>query len=59
MRSRLFPTEGPSWKEYIFWPFCEACRILVPQPGIKPTPPALEVWILNHWITREFPGGLS
>ena len=20
---------------------------------------ALEVWILNHWITREFPGGLS
>ena len=24
-----------------FWPHAAACRILVPQPGIKPTPPAL------------------
>ena len=32
-----------------------ACRILVPRPGIEPMPPALEVWILNHWITREVP----
>ena len=29
--------------------------ILVPQPGIKPAPPALEVWSLNHWTTREVP----
>ena len=28
---------------------------LVPRPGIKPTPPALEVWNLNHWTTREVP----
>ena len=33
----------------------EACRILVPQPGIPPTPPALEAWSLNHWSTREVP----
>ena len=24
-----------------------ACRILVPQPEIKPGPPALETWSLN------------
>ena len=32
-----------------------ACRILVPQPGIDPTPPALETQSLNHWISREVP----
>ena len=25
----------------------------VSQPGIKPASPALEVWSLNHWTTRE------
>ena len=30
--------------------------ILVPQPGIKPLPPAVEVWSVNHWTTGEFPG---
>ena len=29
-------------------------RHLVPQPGIKPRPPALGAWSLNHWTTREF-----
>ena len=29
-----------------------ACRLLVPRPGIKPTPPAMEVWRPNH---REVP----
>ena len=29
---------------------------LVPQPGIKPGPPALGVWSLSHWTTREVPG---
>ena len=38
-----------------FWPCCAVCRILGPQPGIKPTPPALEAWNLNHWTTREVP----
>ena len=30
-----------------FWPRCTACRILVPQPGIEPAPPALEGGILT------------
>ena len=33
----------------------EACGILAPWPGIEPTPPALEVWNLNHWVAREVP----
>ena len=32
-----------------FWPHHAACWILVPWPGIKPVPPALEVRSLNHW----------
>ena len=32
-----------------------ACRILVPQPGVEPTPSSVEVGIPNHWITRQFP----
>ena len=28
-------------------------RILVPQPGIDPVPPALEAQSLNHWTTGE------
>ena len=26
----------------------------LPQPGIEPTPPAVEIQNLNHWTTREF-----
>ena len=29
--------------------------ILVPQPVIKPMPPALEAQILNHWTARKVP----
>ena len=29
--------------------------ILVPQPGIEPTPLAVEVRSLNHWTVREVP----
>ena len=29
--------------------------ILVSWPGIEPTPPALKIWSLNHWTSREFP----
>ena len=32
-----------------------ACRILVTPPRIEPTPPAVEVQILNHWTTRKVP----
>ena len=41
-----------------FFFFClrpAACRILVPQPGIKPMPPAMEAQSLNHWTTRDVP----
>ena len=27
--------------------------VLVPQPGIEPTPHALEVQSLNHWTAKE------
>ena len=30
-------------------------RDLVPSPGIKPGPPALEAQSLSHWTTREVP----
>ena len=32
-----------------------ACGILVPWPGIKPQPPAVEVQSPNHWTAREVP----
>ena len=33
---------------------CRTVRdILVPHPGTKPAPPALEAQIPNHWTTRE------
>ena len=28
---------------------CTVCGILIPKPGIKPIPPAVEVLHLNHW----------
>ena len=30
--------------------------VLLPWPGIRPWPPALGVWSLSHWITKEVPG---
>ena len=30
--------------------------ILVPQPGTKPAPSAVEACSLNHWTAREVPG---
>ena len=38
-----------------FWPCHTTYGILVPWPGIKPLPPAVEAWSLNHWTTREVP----
>ena len=40
---------------FFFWPRCAACGILVPRSGIGPRTPALGVWSLNHWTTREVP----
>ena len=38
---------------FVFWPCHMACRILVPWWGTKPVPPAVGVWSLSHWITKE------
>ena len=32
-----------------------ACGVLVPQPGIEPVPPAVAVWSLHHWTSKEVP----
>ena len=42
------------WLSFFFWP-CEACGILVPQPGIEPRLLALEAQSPNHWTAREVP----
>ena len=36
-----------------FWPCHTACGILVPWPGIRSVPPALELLSLNHWSAWE------
>ena len=38
-----------------FWLYRAACGILVPQPGIEPAPPAVEVRNLNHCTAKEVP----
>ena len=43
---------------FFFWSRRMASRILVPQPGLEPTAPAVEAWSPNHWAAwtaREFP----
>ena len=37
---------------FTFWQQRIARGILVPQPGIKPVPHALDVWSFNHWTAR-------
>lgn len=38
----------------IFWGCTlQACRILVHWPGTEPIPPAVEIWSLNHWTSRD------
>ena len=40
---------------FFFFHQHKACRTLVPQPGIEPTPPAVEAQSLNHWTSRKVP----
>ena len=40
---------------FVCLPHYSVCGILVPWPGIKPVPLALEAWSLNHWMAKEFP----
>ena len=51
--ARLTPPGKPLF--IYLWLHYVACRMLVPQPGIEPVPPALEVQSSNHWITRGVP----
>ena len=44
---------------FFFWPRHVACEILVPQPEIKPVPPAVEARSPNHWTASEVPSFLS
>ena len=48
-----------SWEQTAFFFFLllyhTACGILVPQPGIKPVPRAVEARSLNHWTAGEVP----
>ena len=38
--------------------FSRDCRISIPQLGIKPVHPAVEVWSPNCWAIREVPGDI-
>ena len=40
---------------FFFLLHCAVCGLLVPQPGIKPMPPAVEAQFPNHWTSREVP----
>ena len=41
---------------FIFMPWCAACGVLVPQPGMETVPAAEGVQSVNHWSTRGVPG---
>ena len=52
------PTPGSKaldWRNFFLFlaMLCSMCGILVPRPGIKPAPLALEAWSLNPWTVRE------
>ena len=53
---RALPTIGFLFSNLLFFFFlCNtACRILVPQPGIKPGLLTMEERNPNHWTTRKF-----
>ena len=37
----------------LFWPLHVTCRIVVPQPGMEPGPPAVEVWRPSYQTRRQ------
>ena len=46
---------GCLWGFFFCWLYCVACWILVPQPGIKPAHPIVEVQNFSYWTTRKVP----
>ena len=58
LQSSLFnPLSFPTLPDKFlsFFPFFFFFDLELPCLGIKPMPPALEAWSLNHWTTREIP----
>ena len=43
----------------VFLLHCAVCGLLVPRPGIKPMPPAVEAQCPNHWTAEECPDTFS
>ena len=37
-----------------FWLLHMACRILAPQPGLEPVPPAVEEQSFDHWGKSQY-----
>ena len=50
---------APLFFYLLFWPYCVACRILVPRPGTEPRPMAVKAPSPNHWTAREIPRNCS
>ena len=44
---------------FVFFFASPPSAILVLQPGIRPVPPELKAWSLNHWTAREVSGYIS
>lgn len=44
---------------FFFWPPFVAYGFLVPRPGIKPTPPVVELRSLNRWTDRKVLSALT
>ena len=42
-------------RHFLFWLHYTACRILVPQSGVKPVPPAVEAQSSNCWTRQGNP----
>lgn len=50
---RNFPKVSSFFFKILSWPCFVACKILIAGLGIKPVPPALRAWSLNHWTTGK------
>ena len=44
---------SPTTNFFFFGLHLVTCKIVVPQPGVKPRPLALKTRSPNHWTTRE------
>ena len=49
----IYPPNVSIYLIFLLFIYFQPCRILVPQPGIKPVPPEVEAWSLNHQTARK------